>query len=60
MVSDQTEAGALLRTKKTFDETGVRLLGFVMNRVNLDNFDYGYYRDYGYSYRYSDEREGPG
>ena len=60
VVSDQTEAGALLRTKQTFDETGVRLLGFVMNRVNLDNLDYGYYRDYGYSYRYSDEREGPG
>ena len=60
VVSDQTEAGALARTKQTFDETGVRLLGFVMNRVNLDNLDYGYYRDYGYSYRYSDEREGPG
>ena len=57
VVSDQTESAALLRTKQTFDETGVRLLGFVMNRVNLDNLDYGYYRDYGYSYRYSDERE---
>ncbi len=57
VVSDQTEAGALLRTKQTFDETGVRLLGFVMNRVNLDNLEYGYYRDYGYSYRYSEDRE---
>ncbi len=60
VVSDQTEAGALLRTKQTFDETGVRLLGFVMNRVNLDNLDYGYYRDYGYSYRYSEDRESSG
>ena len=57
VVSDQTESGALLRTKQTFDETGVRLLGFVMNRVDLDSLDYGYYRDYGYSYRYSEDRE---
>ena len=44
----------MLRTKQTFDDAGVHFLGFVMNRVNLNNLDYGYYRDYGYSYSYSD------
>ena len=56
VVSDSTEAGALMRTKRTFDEAGVHFLGFVMNRVDLDNLDYGYYRDYGYYYPYSDEK----
>ena len=54
VVSDATERGSLLRTKQTFDDAGVHFLGFVMNRVNLNNLDYGYYRDYGYSYSYSD------
>ena len=56
VVSDSTESGALMRTKQTFDEVGVHFLGFVMNRVDLDNLDYGYYRDYGYYYPYSDEK----
>ena len=56
VVSDSTESGALMRTKQTFDEAGVHFLGFVMNRVDLDNLDYGYYRDYGYYYPYSDEK----
>ena len=56
VVSDSTESGALMRTKQTFDEARVHFLGFVMNRVNLDNLDYGYYRDYGYYYPYSDEK----
>jgi capsular exopolysaccharide synthesis family protein len=50
VVSDQTDRGALLRTKQTFDDAGVRLVGFVMNRVNLADLDYGYYRHYGYYY----------
>jgi capsular exopolysaccharide synthesis family protein len=54
VVSDATERGSLLRTKQTFDEAGVHFLGFVMNRVDLNNLDYGYYRDYGYYYSYSD------
>ena len=54
VVSDETDRGALSRTKQTFDEAGVRLLGFVMNRVDLDHLDYGYYRNYGYYYSYSD------
>ena len=53
VVSDKTERGSLMRTKQTFDDAGVHFLGFVMNRVNLDNLDYGYYRDYGYYYSYS-------
>jgi succinoglycan biosynthesis transport protein ExoP len=56
VVSDSTESGALMRTKQTFDEAGVHFLGFVMNRVNLDSLDYGYYRDYGYCYPYSDKK----
>ena len=54
MVSDETDRGALSRTKQTLDEAGVRFLGFVMNRVDLDHLDYGYYRNYGYYYSYSD------
>jgi capsular exopolysaccharide synthesis family protein len=57
VVSDETERNALLRTKHMFDDAGVRFLGFVMNRVDLDNIDYGYYREYGYGYRYTDESE---
>jgi capsular exopolysaccharide synthesis family protein len=53
VVSDQTERGSLLRTKRIFDDAGVSFLGFVMNRVNLNQLDYGYYRDYGYHYDYS-------
>ncbi len=53
VVSDKTERGSLLRTKQTFDGGGVNFLGFVMNRVNLDHLDYGYYRDYGYYYSYT-------
>ncbi len=53
VVSDKTERGSLLRTKQTFDDDGVNFLGFVMNRVNLDHLDYGYYRDYGYYYSYT-------
>ncbi len=53
VVSDETDRGALSRTKRTFDEAGVRFLGFVMNRVDLDHLDYGYYRNYGYNYSYS-------
>jgi capsular exopolysaccharide synthesis family protein len=55
VVSDETERNSLLRTKQMFDDAGVRFLGFVMNRVDLDNIDYGYYREYGYGYRYADE-----
>jgi tyrosine-protein kinase Etk/Wzc len=54
VVSDTTERGSLLRTKQTFDDAGVHFLGFVMNRVDLNHLDYGYYRDYGYYYSYSD------
>jgi capsular exopolysaccharide synthesis family protein len=50
VVSDETDRGALLRTKQTLDDAGVRLVGFVMNRVNLADLDYGYYRHYGYYY----------
>ena len=49
VVSDKTDRNGLARTKQTFDEAGVRLLGFVMNRVNLDGPDYGHY-GYGYYY----------
>jgi capsular exopolysaccharide synthesis family protein len=55
VVSDETERGSLVRTKQTFDEAQVRLLGFVMNRVDLDNLDYGYYKNYGYYYAYSSQ-----
>ena len=50
VISDKTDRGGLSRTKQTFDEAGVRLLGFVMNRVNLDGPDYG---QYGYGYYYT-------
>jgi capsular exopolysaccharide synthesis family protein len=53
VVSDRTESAGLSRTKQTFDEAGVRLLGFVMNRVSL----HGDYGNYGYYYASSgDER----
>jgi capsular exopolysaccharide synthesis family protein len=55
VVSDRTERGALLRTKQTFDDAGVRLVGFVMNRVNLAALDDGYYRHYGYYYAYGEK-----
>ena len=55
VVSDQTDRGALLRTKQTFDDANVRLVGFVMNRVNLADLDYGYYRHYGYYYAYGEK-----
>lgn len=58
VVSDQTDRGALLRTKQTFDDAGVRLVGFVMNRVNLADLDYGYYRHYGYYYAYGEKQGG--
>jgi capsular exopolysaccharide synthesis family protein len=58
VVSDETDRGALLRTKQTFDDAGVRLVGFVMNRVNLAGLDYGYYRHYGYYYAYGEKRSG--
>lgn len=50
VVSDKTDRNALLRTKQSFDDAGIGFLGFVMNRISLGNLDYGYYRDYGYSY----------
>jgi capsular exopolysaccharide synthesis family protein len=50
VVSDDTERASLKRTKQAFDDAGVRFLGFVMNRVNLNSSEYGYYRDYGYYY----------
>ena len=53
MVSDETDRGALSRTTQTLDEAGVCFLGFVINRVDLDHLDYGYYRNYGYYYSYS-------
>jgi succinoglycan biosynthesis transport protein ExoP len=52
VVSDQTERASLKRTKQAFDDAGVRCLGFVMNRVDLDDLDYGHYREYGY-YNYT-------
>ena len=55
VVSDETDRGALARTKQTFDEAGVRFLGFVMNRIDIDHLDYGYYRNYGYYYSYSED-----
>jgi capsular exopolysaccharide synthesis family protein len=58
VVSDETDRGALLRTKQTFDDAGVRLVGFVMNRVNLADLDYGYYRHYGYYYAYGEKQSG--
>ncbi len=57
VVSDKTERGSLVRTKQMFDDAGVNFLGFVMNRVNLNHLDYGYYRDYGYYYSYSSQPE---
>jgi len=54
VVSDKTDRNGLARTKQTFDEAGVRLLGFVMNRVSLDGPDYGHY-GYGYYYTSSNE-----
>jgi len=61
VVSDLTERASLKRTKQAFDDAGVRFLGFVMNRVNLDSLDYGYYRDYGYYYYHERRRpEEPG
>ena len=57
VVSDKTERGSLLRVKQTLDDAGAPFLGFVMNRVNLDNLDYGHYRNYGYYYSYSDDPE---
>ena len=57
VVSDKTERGSLSRVKQTLDEAGAPFLGFVMNRVNLDNLDYGHYRNYGYYYSYSDDAE---
>ena len=50
VVSDETERAPLQRTKQLFDDAGVRFLGFVMNRINLDDLEYGYYREYGYYY----------
>ena len=50
VVSDQTERASLRRTKQAFDDAGVRFLGFVMNRANLNSLDYSYYREYGYHY----------
>ena len=60
VVSDKTERGSLVRTKQMFDDAGVNFLGFVMNRVNLNHLDYGYYRDYGYYYSYSSQPEESG
>ncbi len=48
VVSDKTERASLTRTKQSFDDAGVRFLGFVMNRVDLGRPEYGYYRSYGY------------
>ncbi len=56
VVSDSTERASLKRTKQAFDDAGVRFLGFVMNRVNLNNLEYGYYRDYGYYYYHDSGR----
>jgi len=56
VVSDETERASLKRTKQAFDDAGIRFLGFVMNRVDLNNLEYGYYRDYGYYY-YNQEEE---
>lgn len=50
VVSDETERASLKRTQQAFDDAGVRFLGFVMNRVNLNDLEYGYYRQYGYYY----------
>lgn len=55
VVSDKTERGSLLRVKQTLDEAGAPFLGFVMNRVDLDNLDYGHYRNYGYYYSYAED-----
>ena len=60
VVSDRTNQRSLMRTKRNFDDAGVEMLGFVMNRVGLDHVDYGYYRDYGYySSSASAEKEQP-
>lgn len=50
VVSEKTDRGALLRTKQTLEDAGVRLLGFVMNRIDLNSLACGYYRGYGYDY----------
>ncbi len=55
VVSDKTDRNGLARTKQTFDEAGVRLLGFVMNRVSLHGPDYGHY---GYGYYYTSTGDG--
>jgi capsular exopolysaccharide synthesis family protein len=56
VVSDATERRSLERAKQALDDAGVRFLGFVMNRVNLNDLEYGYYRDYGYHYYRSGRR----
>jgi capsular exopolysaccharide synthesis family protein len=58
VVSDRTERASLLRTKQALDDSGVRFLGFVMNRADLNSLDYGYYRQYGYRY-YEQEDPAP-
>jgi succinoglycan biosynthesis transport protein ExoP len=58
VVSDETERASLKRTKQAFDDAGVRFLGFVMNRVNLNDLDYSYYREYGYYYYKQDGKPG--
>lgn len=50
VVGDGTDRASLKRTQLAFDAAGIRLLGFVMNRVNLDDMNYGYYREYGNYY----------
>jgi Mrp family chromosome partitioning ATPase len=50
VVGDGTDRASLKRTQQAFDGAGIRLLGFVMNRVNLDDMNYGYYREYGNYY----------
>ncbi len=57
VVSDTTERASLRRTKQALDDAGVRFLGFVLNRVDLSDPAYGYYRQYGYNYY--QERSGP-
>jgi Mrp family chromosome partitioning ATPase len=47
VVSDETLRASLQRTKQALDDARVRFLGFVMNRVNLNDLNYGYYREYG-------------
>ena len=59
VVSDKTERASLIRTKQSFDDAGVRFLGFVMNRVDLGRPEYGYYRSYGY-YEKASQASGAG